>query len=62
MQAVIETVNISDDLEVDTLQKRFSHSKTDFQQHCHNMQLLLRIAGSRVFQENSLCTRQQNYN
>lgn len=28
MQAAIETVNINDDLEVDTLQKHFSHSKT----------------------------------
>lgn len=49
MQAAIETVNINDDLEVDTLQKHFSHSKEDFQQHCHNMQLLLRTAGFRVF-------------
>lgn len=27
MQTAIETVNIKDDLEVDTLQKHFSHSK-----------------------------------
>lgn len=28
MQAAIETVNINDDLEVDTLQKHFGQSKT----------------------------------
>lgn len=53
MQAALETVNINDDLEVDTLQKHFSHLEQGFEQHCHNMQPLLRTAGFRGFLENS---------